>query len=75
MTKLITRKIEKGLYQVKGTTWYVEHDPSLDGELHWVLFNTNDDEMEKFYDSGNDQLRFTKKESLMMLNLYLNGII
>lgn len=70
MALLRTTRIEKGLYNVKKTNWYVEYDKTLDGENKWVIFSSDRNEMEEYYETGEDQLWFTKRAAIEQIEYF-----
>jgi len=71
-----TKKIQKGWYKIIDTTlgdegWRIEKDPTLDGQLIWAIYNNDDFIMQKFYDSGEDQLWATLYEAEQCLKVWL----
>lgn len=64
-----TRKLAKGFYKVIDLTlgdqgWRVYFDSTLEGQLKWVVYNTDDELTEKMAEEGIDMLWATKSEAL-----------
>lgn len=71
----MTTRIRKGVYKIKSSTFYIVHDPTLEGNFKWVIYTPCDASRILFEGSGHDQLWQTKREALDGYKYFVEELI